>query len=46
MKLHTKSADLFEKIIAEDPLNFEASISLAHVYGRLAPVVYCVCVLL
>ncbi len=31
LKLHDKAAALFEKIIAEDAGNFEATISLAHV---------------
>ena len=35
LKLHDKAAGLFEGIIAEQPENFEATISLAHVYRDL-----------
>ncbi len=35
LKLHDKAAALFESIIAEQPENFDATISLAHVYRDL-----------
>lgn len=34
LKLNDKAIALFEQIVQDQPLNFEATISLAHVYGR------------
>jgi lipopolysaccharide biosynthesis regulator YciM len=36
LKQNQKSASLFEALIQEDPDNFEATISLAHVYRDMS----------